>query len=248
MRKTGLLVLFMSCFALVSSADADYSAMSTHKLEKTLMEVITHNDEDKVYQILAHPNAKNFDPYSLTKALGLAAKNNYVNIARALIQAGAHIKERYSHALEDAAEKGYRDMVKILLPVSGCDNRDYSLCYWGDINYFNVNRDKALLGAAKNGHVAVMEELINAGADVNYENDFGQKVLIEATKNGHVEAVKKLIQAKVKVNAWNRDGETAPNIALYLRNVDLIREFLMAPGIDSSWRNKAQDFISFCDL
>src|ERR1700687_4843034 len=101
----------------------DYSEMSTDELKKTLMEVITQNNENMVSKILAHPKAKNFDQYDLRKALTLAAKNNYVNIARTLIQAGADIKQRYCFALEDAAEKGNRDMVKVLLPVQGCDKR-----------------------------------------------------------------------------------------------------------------------------
>lgn len=126
-------------------------------------------------------------------------------------------------------------MVKALLPVQGCDKRDYSRCHYSDINYFNGHRDEALIRAAKNGHVDVMKELINASANVNYQNNFGQIALVEAAKNGHVGAVKALLQAKANVNAPNGNGEQALSIAMRLRNVDLIRELLMAPGIDISW-------------
>lgn len=210
----------------------DYSEMSTDELKQTLMEVITQNNEDMVSKILAHPKAKNFDQYDLRKALELAAKNNYVNIAHTLIQAGADVKGRYYSALVDAAEKGYTDMVKALLPVQGCDKLDYSRCHYMDINYFNEFRERALIKAAKNNHVDVMKELINAGANVNYQDAFGDIALVEATKNGHVGAVKELLQAKANVNATNRNGETALIIAMFLRNVDVLRELLMAPGID----------------
>lgn len=224
MKKVGLLVLVMLGFAQVNSTAEDYSKMSTDELKKTLMEVIAQNNEEMVSKILAHPDAKTFDQYDLRNALELAAKNNYVNIAHTLIQAGADIKERYCFALKDAAQKGYRDMVKALLPVQGCDTRDYSLSHFMDINYFNGYRDEALIEAAKKGHVDVMEELINAGADVNYQNNFGQIALVEAAKNGHVGAVKKLLQAKANVNAADQNGQTALSIARRLDNADLLRE------------------------
>ncbi|MDR3646827.1 MAG: ankyrin repeat domain-containing protein [Candidatus Babeliales bacterium] len=212
----------------------DYSEMLPEELKKTLMEVITQNNEDKVSKILAQPLAKSFSEYDLRDALELAAKNNYVKIAHKLIEAGADIKERYCYALEDAAEKGHKDMVKALLPVLGSDKRDYSKCYFMDINYFNEKRDVALIRASKNGHSDVMKELIDAGANVNYQDNFGRIALVEAAKNGHAGAVKELIKAKVKVNAFNKNGETALNIAMYLRNVEVIRELLMSPGIDVS--------------
>lgn len=234
MKKIGLLVLVMLSFAQVSGSEVDYSKMSTGELKKTLMEVIAQNNEDMVSKILAHPEAKNFDKSDLRKALELAAKNNYVKIAHTLIQAGADIKERHCLALKDAAEKGYRDMVKALLPVQGCDKRDYSRSYFMDINYFNAIRDDALIRAAKNGHVDVMEELINAGADVNHQNNFGQIALVEAAKNGYVGAVKKLLQAKANVNAFDKSGATALSIAMRLRNADLIREL---NGYNVSYEN-----------
>ncbi len=228
----GLLLQFSIGFAVSS----DCPKMSTEELKKSLIEAIMQNDENMVSKILACPEAKNgFNQYDLRKALELAAKNNRVNIARSLIRAGANIKDRYSYALEDAAEKGNLEMVKILLPVQGCDNRDYSLCHYMDINYLNSCRDEALIGAAKKGHADVSKELINSGADLNYQNNFGQIALIEATKKGHVGVVKQLLQAKANVNVANRNGETALGIAISLRNVDLIKELLTHPKIDVSW-------------
>jgi ankyrin repeat protein len=223
----GLLLQLSIGFA----ASSDCSKISTEELKKNLIEAIMQNDEDMVSKILACPEAKDFNQGDLRKALELAAKNNHVNIARSLIRAGADIKDRYSYALEDAAEKGNLDMVKVLLPVQGCDKCDYSLCHYMDINYLNDCRDEALILAAKNNHVDVVKELINSGADVNYQNSWGNIALIEATKKGHVE----LLQAKARVNAANKNGHTALNMAMSLRNVDLIRELLMHPKIDVSW-------------
>jgi ankyrin repeat protein len=204
----------------IDGAAKDYSEMSTAVLRETLMEAVRQNNEDIVSNILAHPAEKS--DHTLRRALEVAAENNRLEIAHKLIQAGADLKDQYCYALERAAEKGYIDMVKALLPVQGCDKLDYSLRT--SINYFNGLRDKALIGAAKNGHVDVMKELISAGANVNYQSVYGEIALVEAAKKGHVGAVKELLRAKANVNACDRNGDSALIIARRLRNIDLIRE------------------------
>lgn len=216
------------------AASLDYSKLSTEELKTLLIEAIDQNNEDMVPKILACPEAKKFSQYDLKKALELAAKKNQVTIARSLIGAGADIKDRYSYALENAAEKGHLDMVKILLPVQGCDKRDHSLSQNLDIHDLNCCRDEALIRAATNNHIDVVKELINSGANVNYQNNFGQIALIEAAKEGHVDVVKVLIQAKANVNAYNSRGVTALMIAMHSLNVDLIRELLIAPNINAA--------------
>ena len=233
--RTYCCLLLSLGFVQVTSAAEDYSKMSTDKLKETLMEVITQNNEDMVSKILVCPEAKNFRPYDLRKALELAAKNNYVNIAHALIQAGADIKEKYCYALKEAARNGHLDMVKALLPVQGCDRIKRQICF-READVFNAHRDDALIEAAKNGHVDVMKELISVGADVNWQGGYCRDVaLVEATRNGHVAAVKELLQAHANVNACNGKGQRALAFAMSLRNVDLIKELLMAPKIDVSW-------------
>lgn len=235
--RTYLYLLLLLNFAQIIKPVEDYSAMSTGELTKILMEFITQNNENEIYKILACPQAQNFDKHCLLKSLELAAKNNYVNIAIALIKAGATIKEQYCYALENAAENGYTTMVKILLPVLGCDKSKRQINF-REVDIFNEHRDNALIRAAKNGHTDVIKELVKYGADVNNHSGYwGDVALIEATKNGHTAAVKELLQANAQVNIVNGSGQTALNIAMELCNIDVIRELLMAPGIDVSSRH-----------
>ena len=227
----------------VRSTTKNYSTMSADELKEALMKVIRENDVDSVPKILDQPESKNFGERNLRKALELAAKNNCIKIVHMLIQAGADVKHEYSNALKDAAEKGYIDVVKALLPVQGTDKRDYSNSFYMDINPFNGLRDAALIKAASNGHIDVVEELIQAGADVNYMNVFGERALVITAKNGHANVVKKLIQAGAKVNDFNRNGETALHWAVRLNHVDVARELLQVRGIDVDWfsKSRAQD-------
>jgi len=217
-----------------------YSTMLADELEDALMKTIRENDVDSVSKILDQSEAKCFDKRILRKALEQAAENNFIKIVHMLIQVGADVKHQYSYALEDAAEKGYIDVVRALLPVQGTDKRDYSMSYYMDINPFNALRDKALIKAAKNGHVDVVEELIQAGANVNFMNNWGKRALVIAAKNGHANVVKKLIQAGAQVNTFDGNGHTALDLAVMLNHVDVARELLQVQGIDVGWFAKGR--------
>jgi len=251
-QRYSYIVLFFTVTQLALIAN-DYSQMPFDELKETLMIAIHDNNHDKVSTILQCPEGKNFTEYDLRKALNLAAKNNSIDIARRLIQAGADIKERYNFALQDAAAQGYTEMIKILLPVSGCDKRDYSQCFYADINYFNINREEALMKAVKHGHVGVMKELIKAGANINYQN-YWDSILITAVKNNRSEAIKVLVQAQVNVNTANNNGEQALGIAMRIGDIHVIRELLMAPEIEISSYDLAQiqrnyeDYLKKSDL
>ena len=61
----------------------------------------------------------------------------------------------------------------------------------------------ALMRAAKEGKLDIVQELINHHADVNFQNDNGKSALMWAAEHGHLQIVKLLINYGANVNAKN---------------------------------------------
>ena len=72
---------------------------------------------------------------------------------------------------------------------------------------------KALSIAAREGHVAVVEAMVAAGADVNKADKYGVTPLYFAALEGHVAVVEALVAARADVNKAMNDGATPLYIA-----------------------------------
>jgi ankyrin repeat protein len=81
----------------------------------------------------------------------------------------------------------------------------------------NAKRDDAnvtaLILASQNGHLEVVQFLLDAGADVNVETNDGATALMVAAHNCHLEVVQALLAAGADVNARMLDGKTASMLA-----------------------------------
>ena len=73
--------------------------------------------------------------------------------------------------------------------------------------------------AAKQGHVTVIQILLEAGASPNTSGD---SPLIEATRGNHVPAVKILLEAGADANHKNAMGRNALSYAKEHKNAELI--------------------------
>ena len=121
-----------------------------------------------------------------------ALRNGQPEAAKLLLEKGASIEEGGYSPLVLAAERGYRDIAKILL-ARGADFRRPSL-----------SGDTALRAATRNGHRELAEFLIELGADVNQ----GQPILGAAFRND-LEMVKLLLGKGADVNAIDKTGRSA---------------------------------------
>jgi len=104
-------------------------------------------------------------------------------------------------------------------------------------NYGCLAMDQeGLLVAARNGHVARVQELLASGADVEQWGDWQARPLHEAAKNGSAEAVAVLLRAGAQVNA--RDGwqETPLHFAAYHGHLS-VAELLVQAGADVNMQN-----------
>ena len=100
-----------------------------------------------------------------------------------------------------------------------------------DVNAKDKNGDTALILAANNGKVEVVEKLLGKGADVNLADKNGNTALIWAANNGKVEVVEKLLAKGADVNLANKDGYTALMLAASNGKVEVVKLLLNKLGL-----------------
>ena len=183
-----------------------------------------------------------------------ACGSGQVSVVSLLLKYGANIHQRNKYsgytALHKAAEKGYTELVKILLHNGS--------------NLFENTKDgdNALHLAAENGHHIMIELLLDGGinvnvtgnygytalhycftkgnlnaailllsrnANINAIDDEGQNCLYKSCVNGHVHMVKFLLENNYLdlMHAKSHDGMTALHVAALHGNVEIIEQLLI---------------------
>ncbi|TET36063.1 MAG: ankyrin repeat domain-containing protein [Planctomycetota bacterium] len=122
-------------------------------------------------------------------------------------------------AIHEAAGKGYRDVVELLL-LKGAD-----------IHCRATAGATALVSAAANGHVDTCKFLIRKGADVNSEAAFGLTPLHFAAGHGGREVVDFLIKNGANVNTDGKTTASPLHMAARYRQKEVL-EFLIEKGAD----------------
>jgi len=108
--------------------------------------------------------------------------------------------------LIQASHRGMKDVVKLLLEnhfKNGINKRDK----W--IDAASDDGITSLIAASSEGHVNVVQLLVQAKALVNMKDKDGTDSLMASSARGHVDVVKTLLDAGAKVNEQNIDGHTA---------------------------------------
>jgi ankyrin repeat protein len=82
-----------------------------------------------------------------------------------------------------------------------------------DVNATLSDGSTALLYAAYNGDLELVQKLLDAGADPNMRNEYGSFPLSEAVQQGSVDVIKLLLEHDANPNQANLEGETALMVA-----------------------------------
>ena len=127
--------------------------------------------------------------------------------------------------LHYAAKLGWNDMVTILL------QKDAASTSVLDLGYREDTPGSALVAAASEGHLSIVQELISSHADVNASSGGRRFALESAAGNGFGSVVSLLIKNGAQVNACGLDG-TALQQASYRGDIDMVTE-LLDHGADS---------------
>ena len=124
-----------------------------------------------------------------TTALGYAAGEGHTEVVQALLEAGADVNFQGDGevwtALIHAAEGGHDEVVRLLVDA-------------GALLELNRHGTTALMYAAGltgEGHIAVVQILLEAGAEVSWRDEDGKTALMYAKEADHPDIVERLIDA-----------------------------------------------------
>ena len=95
-----------------------------------------------------------------------------------------------------------------------------------DLDNIDIDRIPFLIAAYGNGHVEVVEALINGGADLNIKNEYGDTALILACTNGHNDIVQALINGRADLNIKDEYGDTALILACTNGHNDIVQALI----------------------
>ena len=151
-----------------------------------------HDDEDAAKALLgAGANVRAANRYGVTP-LSLACTNGNAAIASALLEAGADANGAQPGGetpLMTAARSGADGVVKALLArgarVDAKDDR---------------RGQTALMWAAAEGHAAIVQDFIEAGADFKLRTPSGFTPMLFATREGRIDVVRVLLRAGAAVD------------------------------------------------
>lgn len=138
-------------------------------------------------------------------ALMLATRANLVEVAAALIKAGADVNAKdniHDSPFLYAGAEGRNDILKLILATGKANLRDTNR-YGGT----------ALIPAAHHGHPETVRLLLNTAIDVDHVNNLGWTALLEAVILGdgglvYQEIVKLLLAGGADAGIADRDGVT----------------------------------------
>ena len=99
-------------------------------------------------------------------------------------------------------------------------------------------RDRTPLSyAADKGHVAVVEQLIEAGANIELKDNIGQAPLSYAAKKGHKAVVEQLLEAGANIESKDDIARTPLSYAGYEGHIAVVKQLLEA-GADVESKDK----------
>lgn len=120
-------------------------------------------------------------------------------------------------ALYIACEKGYEDIVKLLLKRKA----DATICDSEEDNRFSP-----LTIAARNGHLAIVKTLLKSGIKIESRDGENRTPLFAAAANNQPEIVEYLCKSKAEINSYRGNGWTPLTAAANNGHVEVIKVLL----------------------
>ena len=264
----------LSVVKMLLAAGADMHAPSTEGGYSAVSAAVV-GDNPKIMQLFLKRTSPNGQA-DLIPPLFRASIRRRTEIVKCLIKAGVNVHTLrtdkpslgYGYpctALEAALERGYKDIVNILLDASACSKDQVPglraalgaasirwrykvepihieiaqklLSAGANVNRAFSDKGMPLHNAAYSGRTDLVQILLNAGADVNGRSPDGDTALLNAVRKGNIDMIKLLLNAgaDIEIFAPMIGGRTALQGAAECGNTTVVR-FLLAQGADCNAR------------
>ena len=107
------------------------------------------------------------------------------------------------------------------------NNNDYIYLYFNNthprtIQEFKENKDRLLLWASENGHIEVVQVLLDDGANIEATNDFEYTSLTLASENGHSDVVQLLLNTGANIEAMDDNERTSLILASESGHIEVV--------------------------
>ncbi len=261
-------------FMPISTIAADYATMSKDELHQALISAVERNKADVVKELIqagadinqnitySKSQYDDYDTHHTCTLLEYAAQNDKIDVTKELLRAHSAL-DVIDQALIAAVKAGTSPvMVKELLQakpkMDAFSKALNTMKKFFGAGYTIDVMDKALVIAATNGDISIMQELIAAGADVHYADEHGNTALIkfvgrsvhirseytrneayiERCKEHRKEGLQVLLQAQAYVNHANKYGNTALIRAVESCNLEAVQILVQTPYININHANK----------
>lgn len=221
-----LLKGFLVSFLFIIAGCNDEEGREMAQQSGDLLQAVEANNFEKVQDILKDASY----PINETNEHGetpllMATHKNYIEIAKALIDAGADVNQQ--DRLQDspylyAGAQGKTEILAYILEKATPDHQVY--------NRYGGN---ALIPAAEKGHLANVKLLLADGkADIDHQNKFGYTALIEAValtdgSQLYQQIVQQLLAYNANKELRDNNGMTALDYAKekgYTKMVELLEQ------------------------
>lgn len=208
----------ITALLLAAGADPNIEAFAIYK---TPLLVAVQFQEFEVFSLLVAAGADVEGLPMLRRAL----ERDDLRFAELVIKNGANVHERA--LLYNTAAWGTLGAVSLLLEA-GADPR-------------LENRDgfrTGLHGFGRNGDLAALEALLDAGAEINVRDQFGRTPLSRAMTNSNSDIIWRMIAAGAEIyepESWSTALHSAS--AVNPPNLEII-EFVIAEGADPNYRDR----------
>lgn len=231
------------------AAGADASAANV--FDATPMMLAAARGDPGLIRLLLQAGADVESPNSEGQtALMVVARTGQLEAARLLLKAGAdvHAREEWGGqtALMWAAAQSQPEMIRLLVKAGArVDERSTVRDWQRRVTAEGRPKDMyrggltPLLFAAREGCIACIGALLEAGADIDLDDPDGSTALIMALLNRHWDTAKFLVEAGADVNLWDIYGQTPLYVAVDQNTLPIGRR-VEIPSMD---RTTGQDMV-----